>query len=211
MTTIAFGRPSFTFEDVWVASAFSGKNTTPYYQPWVERLVNVGVTSGCTITTMDFNGVTDFTYRYYCPESPVTRAQMAVFLLKSINGSSYTPPDVAATFPDTAGHWAEDWIEALKSTGITGGFPDGTYRPETSVTRAQMAVFLLKAIHGSSYTPPDVPPTFSDTAGHWAEDWIEALRAAGITGGFPDGTYRPEEAVTRGQMAVFLVKAFGLP
>lgn len=211
MATIAFGRPSFTFEDVWAASAFSGKNSTPYYQPWVERLVNAGITSGCMSRIVDFNGVTDFTYRYYCPESPVTRAQMAVFLLKAINGSSYSPPDVVATFPDTAGHWAEDWIEALKSTGVTGGFPDGTYRPETSVSRAQMAVFLLKAIHGSSYEPPNVPPTFSDTAGHWAEDWIEALRAAGITGGFPDGTYRPEEVVTRGQMAVFLVKAFGLP
>ncbi|MFO3797176.1 MAG: S-layer homology domain-containing protein [Anaerolineales bacterium] len=153
----------------------------------------------------------DFTYRYYCPEFAVTRAQMAVFLLKSIYGASYTPPDVLPTLPDTAGHWAENWIEALKSTGITGGFPDGTYRPETSVTRAQMAVFLLKAVHGSAYTPPDVAPTFSDTAGHWAKNWIEALRTAGITGGFPDGTYRPEEAVTRGQMAVFLVKAFGLP
>ncbi|MFO3797810.1 MAG: S-layer homology domain-containing protein, partial [Anaerolineales bacterium] len=86
-----------------------------------------------------------------------------------------------------------------------------TYRPETWVTRAQMAVFLLKAMNGYAYQPPNFNPTFSDTAGHWAEDWIEALRAAGITSGYPDGTYRPDNPVTRAEMAVFLVKAFNLP
>ena len=74
-----------------------------------------------------------------------------------------------------------------------------------------MAVFLLKALHGASYTPPNVSPTFSDTTGHWAEDWIEALKAAGVTSGYPDGTYRPSNPVTRAEMAVFLVKAFNLP
>jgi hypothetical protein len=75
-----------------------------------------------------------------------------------------------------------------------------------------MAVFLLKAMNGSTYTPP--APTggsFNDISGHWAEGWIEQLKEEGITSGYPDGTYRPENQVTRAEMAVFLVNAFSLP
>jgi len=50
-----------------------------------------------------------------------------------------------------------------------------------------------------------------DVTGHWAEGWIEQLKAEGITSGYPDGTYRPENQVTRAEMAVFLVNAFSLP
>ncbi|MBL8061989.1 MAG: S-layer homology domain-containing protein, partial [Anaerolineales bacterium] len=173
-----------------------------YYWAWdyIERLYNAGITGGCTTSPL-----------MYCPESQVTRAQMAVFLEKGIHGSGLTPPDVSPTFDDTAGHWAEDWIEALKNDGITSGCATGLYCPDSAVTRAQMAVFLLKAKHGSSYAPPNVSATFTDTAGHWAEDWIEQLAAEGITSGCAAGLYCPESPVTRAQMAVFLVKAFGLP
>lgn len=215
MTNIAFGRPQATFEDVWPASVFSGKNTTAYYQPAVEHLVGAGITGGCDSTTIDFEGVSNFTYRYYCPENPVSRAQMTVFLLKAMNyPASYSPPAAIPTFPDTDGHWAALWIEALKDTGITSGFPDGTFRPDAPVTRAQMAVFLLKAKHGTSYTPPNVGETsgFSDVpTGHWASAWIKQLAAESITGGCGAGIYCPESPVTRGQMAIFIVRTFGLP
>jgi hypothetical protein len=70
---------------------------------------------------------------------------------------------------------------------------------------------LLEAMNGTAYTPP--APTggsFSDVSGHWAEAWIEQLKAEGITSGYPDGTYRPENQVTRAEIAVFLVNAFSL-
>ena len=81
---------------------------------------------------------------------------------------------------------------------------------ENLVTRAEMAVFLLKGI---GVTPPalDGSHPFTDVTGHWAEIFIEELFDQGITGGYPDGTYRPENRVTRAEMAVFLVNTFGLP
>ena len=169
---------------------------------FVEAVFSAGLTSGFP----------DGTYR---PDNPVTRAEMAVFIKKGIHGSSYTPPtpDGNHPFSDISGHWAEAWIEDLYDEGFTSGFPDGTYRPDNQVTRAEMAVFLKKAIHGSAYTSPmpDGSHPFSDIAGHWAEAWIEDLFDEGITSGFPDGTYRPENQVTRAEMAVFLVNAFSLP
>ena len=117
----------------------------------------------------------------YCPDATVTRAQMAVFLLKGIHGSSYTPPAVGAStgFTDVAtDYWAAAWIKQLAAEGITGGCGSGNYCPDATVTRAQMAVFLLKAKHGSSYSPPAATGVFTDVpVGYWADKWIEQLAA----------------------------------
>ena len=169
--------------------------------PYISQLANSGITSGCGNEN-------------YCPTDPVTRAQMAVFLLRGIHGSSFTPPALGGStgFTDVdATHWAAAWIKQLAAESITSGCGSGIYCPENTVTRAQMAVFLLKATHGFSYSPPNVSATFGDTSGHWAEDWIEQLAAEGITSGCAAGLYCPENPVTRDQMAVFLVKAFNLP
>ncbi|MGZ9165724.1 MAG: putative glycoside hydrolase [Anaerolineales bacterium] len=172
--------------------------------PYVKRLYNAGITSGC--------GGDNF-----CPEETVTRAQMAVFLERSMRGSSYTPPVAGGStgFGDVpTTHWAGAWIKQLAADSITSGCGSGNYCPEAPVTRAQMAVFLLKAKHGSAYTPPAAGSStgFSDVAPtHWAAVWIKQMAAEGITGGCGTGTYCPESVVTRAQMAVFLVRAFNLP
>jgi len=163
---------------------------------YVEAIYNAGLTSGYP----------DGTYR---PENQVTRAEMAVFLINAM-GITPSTPDGSHPFSDIAGHWAEAFIEELYDQGVTGGYPDGTYRPENLVTRAEMAVFLLNSL-GFSPDPINGSHPFSDIAGHWAEAFIEELFDRGITGGYPDGTYRPENLVTRAEMAVFLVNAFTIP
>jgi hypothetical protein len=170
---------------------------------WIEQLFDSGITGGCAINPL-----------LYCPDDPVTRAQMAVFLEKGMHGSSFTPPDVLPSFADTAGHWAKDWIEALANDSITVGCGAENYCPDYSTTRAQMAVFLLKAEHGASYSPPAVGGStgFNDVSpSYWAAPWIKQLAAEGITGGCAPNLYCPEEAITRAQMAVFLVRTFNLP
>ncbi|PKN93176.1 MAG: hypothetical protein CVU44_12165 [Chloroflexi bacterium HGW-Chloroflexi-6] len=172
---------------------------------WIERLYNNGITSGCGISPL-----------IYCPESSVTRAQMAVFLLRSINGAGYTPPAATGTvFTDVpTSHPYAAWIEQLADDGITGGCGLGIYCPDQPVTRAQMAVFLLKAKHGTGYLPPAVGDNsgFADVStSHWAAAWIKQLAAEGITSGCGAGNYCPEQSVTRAQMAIFLIKTFDLP
>ena len=188
---------------IYHMTASSFADVAPSYWSWdyIERLYKSGITGGCSTSPLS-----------YCPTSPVTRAQMAIFLEKGIHGSSFSPANVAPTFTDTVGHFAEDWIEALKTDGVTSGCGSGIYCPDASVTRAQMAVFLLKAKHGSAYAPPAASGRFSDVpTTYWAAAWIEQLAAEGITSGCAAGVYCPENSVTRDQMAVFLVKAFGLP
>jgi hypothetical protein len=170
---------------------------------YIESLYNAGITGGCSASPL-----------MYCPASPVTRAQMAIFILRGIHGSAYTPPAATGTvFSDVpASAFGAAWIEQFALEGITSGCGSGKYCPDANVTRAQMAIFLLKGTHGSSYVPPSASGVFSDVpVDSFAADWIEQLAAEGITSGCGGGNYCPNANVTRDQMAVFLVKAFNLP
>jgi exo-beta-1,3-glucanase (GH17 family) len=179
---------------------------TYWAHDWIERLYQDGITGGCGTNPLA-----------YCPEGTVTRAQMAVFLLRGIHGPGYIPPPVGpgTGFGDVSpNYWAAAWIKQLAAEGITGGCGSGNYCPESPVTRAQMAIFLLRSKHGSSYSPPAVGGStgFTDVAPtYWAAAWIKQLVAEGITAGCGTGTYCPELPVTRAQMAVFLVRTFNLP
>ncbi len=169
-------------------------------------LYNAGVTGGCTTNPLS-----------YCPENYVTRAQMAVFLLRSREGSSYAPPTATGgVFNDVAAEsFAAAYIEALSTEGITGGCDtNGNYCPTMNINRAMMAVFLLRAKHGTGYLPPDVGDSsgFNDVpVDFWAAAWIKQLAAEGIAAGCGGGNYCPTGKVTRAQMAVFLVATFSLP
>jgi hypothetical protein len=168
---------------------------------FVETLLHVGVTAGCTATT-------------YCPDGVTTREQMAVFLLRAREGGGYAPPPcTTAPFPDVpcSSPFAA-WVQELVARGITSGCGGGLYCPTNPVTREQMAVFLLKSRLGTSFTPPpctmaafaDVPCTSPFAP------WVQELVARAITAGCGGGLYCPTNPVTRGQMAVFLTKTFGL-
>ena len=155
------------------------------------------------------SGYSDGTYR---PANYVTRAQMAKFILLAKYGPTYTPPSYTSySFSDIDGTgWADNWIEAAAREGIVGGYTDGTYRPNNLVTRAQMTKFILLAKYGAGWVPPVAgSSSFSDVSGVWT-DWIEAAYNDGIVGGYPDGTYRPSNPVTRAQMAKFLSIGLGL-
>jgi hypothetical protein len=142
---------------------------------------------------------------------------MAVFLLRGVHGSSYSPPAVGGTtgFGDVpTTYWAAAWIKQLAAEGVTAGCGNGNYCPDAPVTRAEMAVFLLRAKHGASYSPPAVGSTtgFGDVeTTYWAAAWIKQLAAEGVTAGCGNGNYCPNASVTRAEMAVFLVRNFNLP
>ena len=138
---------------------------------------------------------------------------MAVFLERGINGSGYNPSAATGTvFGDVgAGDFAANFIEQLSADGITAGCGNSNYCPGATVTRSQMAVFLLRAKYGSGFDPAPATGIFADVApGSFAAAWIEKLAVDGITAGCGNGNYCPDAEVTRDQMAVFLVRTFGL-
>jgi hypothetical protein len=185
-------------------TTFADIPTTHWAWAFIESLYQAGVTGGCSSNPL-----------MYCPTQDVTRAEMAVFILRAKYGKAYSPPEASGSvFNDVpAVYWAADWIEQLAEEGITGGCGGRNYCPAGIVTRAEMAVFLLRGKYGDTYQPPDAcGSVFNDIAADfWAASWIERLYAEGITGGCEGGNYCPTQAANRAQMAVFLVRTFNLP
>ncbi len=182
-----------------LAVEFADVPATNIFHADIITIATAGVTAGC-------GGAN------YCPTALVTRAQMSTFLLKSEHGSSYVPPVCSGLFGDVAcpSPFA-DWIEQLANEGVTAGCGGGNYCPDASITRAQMAVFLLKTKLGSGYVPPPAVGIFGDVPpGSFAADWIEDLYNRGIAGGCSASPllYCPGNPVNRGQMAALLVNTF---
>ena len=165
----------------------------------------------------------------YKPEVTVTRDQMAVYIARALAGGEGDVPEHAGdpTFPDVPeDHWAFDYVEYAVSQGVVQGYPEGDYRPEVQVTRAQMAVYVARSVVTPTgeaglvdYTPPD-EPTFPDvpntgygeggTDPYWAFKHIEYCAENDIVQGYPEGDYKPEVVVTRDQMSVYVARAFEL-
>ena len=183
----------------WVADFLDVPPAQQFYA-FVTKLVSNGLTAGIG---GGLYGVGDGTLRQ----------QMAVFLQKARHGLCQTPPPCIGVFDDVpCPSPFADWIEWLYSEGTTGGCGGGTnFCPTNPVRRDQMAPFLLKGKYGPSYSPPPCTGVFSDVpCPSLFADWIEDLAAEGITGGCGGGNYCPQNPTTRGQMAVFLAKTYGL-
>ncbi len=142
------------------------------------------------------------------------RQQMAVFLLKAKNGVCYTPPpcttQVFTDVPCSLGF--APWINELVAQGITGGCGGGLFCPLNPVNRQQMAAFLLKTFEAPGYAPPAcTAASFADVpCSNPFAAWVYELVARNVTAGCGGGNYCPLTSASRGQMAVFIVKTFGL-
>ena len=179
---------------VLAAGTFLDDDGNPH-EEMIEVMAARGITSGCTAAG-----------DRYCPGLPVTRGQMATFLVRTLQSEgAAVPTNPPNAFPDDAGSVHERNIDALAAMGIVAGSGDGRYHPANVVTRGQMALFIDRAFQlptpaaGSSFV--DVPEIYREAVGAMAE--------AGITSGCnPDGSrYCPGEAVRRDQMASFLGRA----
>ncbi len=165
------------------------------YEPSIEAIAAAGITLGC--------GPVEF-----CPNDPVTRGQMAAFLVRALGLTANT----AAGFVDDDDSIFETDIEKLATARITLGCnPPGNDRfcPDDPVTRGQMAAFLVRALHLTANTAPG----FVDDDHSEFEADIEKLATAGITLGCnppANDRYCPDTPITREQMAVFLTRGLGL-
>ena len=172
----------------------------------IGTIAEKGITSGCETSPPMF-----------CPRAPVTRGQMAVFLLRAMgHGDPSHLPAYRGIFADVpASDPLARYIEHLYDHGITSGCTTNPrrYCPTASVTRGEMAVFLLRGIsHGSPDHLPAYRGIFADvSAKHAFARFIEHAYDHGITAGCTSSprNYCPSVAVTRAQMAVFIVSAFG--
>jgi hypothetical protein len=126
------------------------------------------------------------------------------------NDAAFVPTSGnVVTYSDVpVGHPFYEFIEAITRNGVASGCGGGRFCPDAATTRAQMAVFLLRAKHGPTFMPPPATGTvFSDVpAGSFAAAWIERLAAEGLTGGCGGGRFCPSSPVSRDQLSTFLLQ-----
>ncbi|WP_135549248.1 S-layer homology domain-containing protein [Paenibacillus cymbidii] len=124
--------------------------------------------------------------------------------MQSPHNSVYTVIRTAKTFADLQGHWAMETIELLASKLIVNGVSAEAFAPEASVTRAEFAALLVRSLGlGEAAAASSVP--FRDVeADAWYAGVVQAAVQSGLVTGFGDGTFRPEERITREQMTVML-------
>ncbi|MGI6647981.1 MAG: S-layer homology domain-containing protein [Bacillota bacterium] len=116
------------------------------------------------------------------------------------------PASLDQTLTDITGHWAENRIKELVDLGAISGYPDGTFRPDNNITRAEFATILVKAFK----LEPQSGKVFADTTSHWAKDTIATAAAYGIVNGYDGNTFGPNDLITREQMAAMMVNALKL-
>ncbi|MEH1765048.1 DUF1565 domain-containing protein [Nostoc sp.] len=127
------------------------------------------------------------------------------FVAASVN----VPPGGTTAFKDVSTNfWAKTYIEALASQNIIAGFPDGSFKPNEPVTRAQFATIVTKAL-----TPPAkrAGTRFRDVASNfWAYAAIQSAYQSQFVSGYPDGTFKPQQQIPRVQALVALANGLGL-
>ena len=174
---------------------FTDVGAGAYYTEPVSALAGDGVFEG-----------TECGEGLFCPDEPILRWHMAVWIVRVLDGGNPEPVD-RSRFGDVN---SEDWyvthVERMFELEVTSGCGNGTnYCPDRPVKRSQMAVFLTRA-----FGLPEGPDSgFSDVPlDVWYADQVAALAASGITAGCGDGTmFCPDAITTRGQMATFLHRA----
>jgi hypothetical protein len=182
-----------------IATVFTDALYDHWAYPYIMQIYDEGITLG-------------YGDGRFGPDDPVTREQMAVFILKALNE---VPADgycgSTAPFSDVpVDRWSCKYVKRLVELGITSGIGGGLFGPEDTVTREQMAAFLTRALNevpSDGYCGTEDPFTDVPYRG-WSCKYVKRLMELGITSGIGDGLYGPGNPVTRAQMAVFLSRSF---
>jgi hypothetical protein len=199
----------------WVNSSiyvFADVPIGHWARPYIESMYQNGYTGGCSTSPLLF-----------CPDSVMSRAESAVFLLRSTYGTTYVPPvEPWLTFGDdfSQGLWGRPWVQGLYDAGLTAGCSTSPmlFCPWEKTTRAQLAVFGMRMLIDASYLPsagPNTGTVFADvSASDWFVSWAEEayingiIESCGMSSGLP--LFCPDSLVTRAEASFTIAKAKNL-
>ena len=113
----------------------------------------------------------------------------------------------ASPFSDVTGNY-DKAITALSGLGVVTGYPDGTFKPAQSITRAEAAKLIIETL-GYKNLVTASKANFSDTSGHWAEGHLALATGLGLTAGYPDGSFKPDNQISYDEVLTMIVRALG--
>lgn len=143
-------------------------------------------------------------------ETPAAPGDTQTTLPENLINPNLPEPEAPKAFSDVpANHWAHLFIAGLSARGVTMGFPDGTFRPDQPVSRAELAAQIEKVFNLDDRQPPT---TFNDVAGDfWAATAIKNTNQGGFLNGYPNRIFGPEREVSRLELLIALATGLQLP
>lgn len=140
----------------------------------------------------------------FYPNTPITRGEVAYSLAKALS----LEPSITTNMTDIINHPAEGYISALVNQKIITGYPDQTFRPQKKITRAEMITMLARSLdlEDDKKKIELTKKSYTDIKDHWAQDLISLATRLEIINGYPNGTFKPNNYVTRAESAKLLVK-----
>ncbi|WP_158299396.1 S-layer homology domain-containing protein [Paenibacillus antri] len=180
--------------------------------------IEVEVTGSASFTLIQFaaSGKTSSHSAYiqgypdgeFKPGREVTRAEMAALFARNLGGKGYTFMPGASFYDVSADHWAAQAIEVVKAAGLMIGGPDGNFRPDEMVTRAEMAQMSARLKSMKYESSKRTSDNFADVGEHWAAGAIDAVQTAGVMKGYEDGDFRPNRSLTRAEAVTAINRLF---
>lgn len=152
------------------------------------------------------NGFPDGTFK---PDDNVTRAQVAKMVITALGmdtgtHTEYSFNDVPMT------HWAYEYIEACSDLGYMEGYPEGDFRPENAMTRAELAACLVRIAEVTRKAQTSESKSFSDVeSGKWYAEYVDQAVRFGLITGYTDGSFRPNNTVSRAEAVTMINRLIG--
>ncbi|WP_276354807.1 InlB B-repeat-containing protein [Cohnella caldifontis] len=139
------------------------------------------------------------------PSRNMTRAELAAILAHVADRPAKAVETAYKDVPPA--YWAKDAIDSVTKMGLMSGYPDGSFKPNAPVTRAEMANIVARLLGVRTASSTDA--SFPDVTGNWAQKAIAQVHAAGLVSGYEDGTFRPERTLTRAEAVTLINKWLG--
>lgn len=141
------------------------------------------------------------------PNYKVTRAEAASMFARLINGSNSFGLSQVTKFNDASNAWYSQAINYITAKGLISGYNDGSFRPDTNITRAEFAQMISGFINAGY--PGSASANLKDIKGHWAQDAIDKVFGKKVVQGYPDGSFKPDNELTRAEAVTILNAVFG--
>jgi hypothetical protein len=144
------------------------------------------------------------------PAAHITRAEFAKMAVIALGIGSESTVSAAgnAKSTDVAGHWSEPYMVKATAAGILKGYPNGTFKPDVRITRAEAATIIYRA--RDLKTVAEAQSFIDVPIGHWAFQGVDGVRKLGIVEGYPNGEFRPETYATRAEAAKMIFNVANL-
>lgn len=159
-------------------------------KPYIERLANKGI----------ITGYTDGTFK---PDKNITREEASKIISEYIGNSEVSE---SGNLSDIENRWSTKFIKHLVSKGIVTGYTDGTFKPEKNITRAEFATIVCRYLESEGLMDGVNTSEVNlwDIESNWAKDYIKKVAAKGYINGYPNGSFKPNNLITRAEVSAIV-------